>query len=307
MVEIAVSGVVERDIDFLLVEEFAVSQEFPEWFFRRIGIVGQSEIVAIAHSATTSTGETDIELTISTTRGTVIVLLENKVDANLQPRQPERYRERAVRYVKEGQCSRCVTVLVAPQVYFGGDPQTLGFDHVVPYEDILDWFDHAEELGERRHPKIALLRRAIDRGSAGWKLIPDETATEFWRRYWELARTLAPELRMPRPEVKPSTSTFIYFRPTGLPRGVTLVHKLPHGNVDLQLAGKAATIDEVNAKYGPLLEPGMSVEAAGKSAVIRLTVAPIDIRTPFLDCEGFVREGIWAAKLLNLWFKRAGP
>jgi hypothetical protein len=307
MVEIAVSGVVERDIDFLLVEEFAASRQFVEWFLQRIGIVEQSEVVAIAHSATTSTGETDIELTISTTRGIVMVLLENKIAANLQPRQAERYRERAVRYVKEGQCSRCATVLVAPQVYFAGEPQTLGFDHVLPYEDILDWFDHAEELGERRQPKIALLRRAIDRGSAGWKLVPDETATEFWRRYWELTRTLAPELRMPRPEVKPANSAFIYFRPAGLPRGVTLVHKLTYGYVDLQLAGKAATIDDVKAKYDPLLEPGMSVEAAGKSAVIRLTVPPIDMRAPFLDSEGAVREGIWAAKLINVWFKRAGP
>lgn len=307
MVQIAVSGVVERDIDFLLIEEFGASQEFLEWFLQRIGILEQSEIVAIAHSATTSTGETDIELTISTPRGTVMVLLENKIDANLQPRQPERYRERAVRYVKEGQCTACATVLVAPQVYFGDEPHTMGFDHVLPYEDILDWFDHAEQLGERRQPKIALLRRALDRGSAGWKLVPDETATEFWRRYWELTRTLAPELRMPRPEVKPATSTFIYFRPASLPSGATLVHKLPYGNVDIQLAGKAATIDDVNTKYGPLLEPGMSVEAAGKSAVIRLTVPPIDMRAPFLDSEGAVREGIWAAKLLNVWFKRAGP
>jgi len=306
MVRIAVSGVVERDIDLLLVEEFAASREFRKWFLQRIGIIEQSEIVAIAHSTTTSTGETDIDLTIESPRGIVRVLLENKIDADLQPRQAERYHERVVRYVKEGQCAACVTVLVAPQVYFGDETQSMGFDHVLPYEDILEWFEHANQLGERRQPKLALLRRALDRASAGWKLVPDETVTEFWRRYWELARALAPELQMPKPGVKPANSSFIYFRPSGLPSGVTLVHKLPYGKVDIQLAGRAAAIDEVRTKYGPILQPGMSVEAAGKSVVIRLTVPPIDMHAPFVESEGAVREGIWAAKLLNVWFRKAG-
>lgn len=176
----------------------------------------------------------------------MMVLLENKIDANLQPRQPERYRERAIRYVREGQCTACVTVLVAPQAYCGEKPQVLGFDHVIPYEDILEWFDRAEHLGRRRQTKIALLRRALARGSAGWKLVPDETVTEFWRRYWALARTLAPEPGMPRPEVKPAASNFIYFKPAGLANGVSLVHKLPYGNVDIQLAGKAQVVGELS-------------------------------------------------------------
>lgn len=306
MAQVAVSGVVERDIDFLLLEEFNASEDFLLWFLRKLGLSEQCELVAIAHSTTTSTGETDIELTVRAAARTMMVLLENKIDANLQPRQPERYRERANRYVEEGQCDLCVTVLVAPKAYFGGERHTLGFDRVVSYEEILEWFDHAEHLGPRRQSKVALLRRALDRGSVGWRLVPDETATEFWRRYWELTRTLAPELRMPRPGVKPASSTFIYFKPAGLPKGATLVHKLPYGNVDIQLAGKAAAIDEVNKQYGTLLEPGMTVEAAGKSAVIRLTVPPIDMRAPFLDSEPAVREGIWAAKLLNVWSKRVG-
>lgn len=236
-----------------------------------------------------------------------MVLLENKIDANLQSRQPQRYRERAVRYVKQGQCAVCVTVLAAPQVYLGGEPHSIGFDHVLPYEDIVDWFEHADQIGERRQPKIALLRRALGRGLAGWKLVPNETTTEFWRQYWEVSRALAPELRMPKPGVKPVNSTFIYFHPTGFPSGVMLVHKVGYGHVDIQLAGKAATIEEVNRKYGPFLQPGMTVQAAGKSAAIRLKIAPIDIHAPLPKSGGAVREGIWAAKLLNVWFKRIGP
>lgn len=50
----------------------------------------------------------------------------------------------------------------------------------------------------------------------------------------------------------------------------------------------------------------MTVEVAGKSAVIRITVPPIDLRAPFIESEPAVKEGIWAAKLLNVWSKRAG-
>lgn len=305
MPQVALAGVVERDIDFLLVEEFVAADGFLPWFLGKIGVSGDFEPVAVTHSVTTATGETDIELTLRSASTTLIILLENKIDANLQPRQPERYRDRAARYITEGQCSACTTVLVAPMAYFPeGDP--LGFDHTIPYEDILDWFLRDDRLGPRKEAKIALLQRALARGSAGWIMVPDETATDFWRRYWELSRALAPELRMVRPDAKPAGSTFTYFRPSNLPKGVALLHKVSDGNVDLQLAGMASALKSLREKYGGFLEPGMTLEVASKSAVFRLTVPPIDIRAPFQDSEPALREGIWAAKLLNVWAKRAG-
>lgn len=209
MAQVAVSGVVERDIDFLLVEEFVAPDGFLTWFLGRIGLSEPYETVAITHSAKTATGETDIELTVRSGSTTLILLLENKIDANLQPRQADRYRERASRYVSEGQCSACITVLVAPKAYFGGEVQPFGFDRSVTYEDILEWYLRAERLGSRRDAKVALLQRALARGSAGWIMVPDETVTEFWHRYGELSRALAPELFMEKPTAKPATSTFI--------------------------------------------------------------------------------------------------
>jgi hypothetical protein len=110
---------------------------------------------------------------------------------------------------------------------------------------------------------------------------------------------------MDPPATKPATSTFIYFHPAGLRKGVKLIHKLTYGNVDIQLANKAAILQAVNDKHGSFLESGMSIQVAGKSAVVRLKVPPINIQAPWADSEPAVREGIWAAKLLNLWAKRA--
>jgi hypothetical protein len=304
MTQLILSGVSERDIDFVLLEELFASSDFAQWFLSRLGIAATSSVVTIAHSVSTSTGESDIELTLQLDGQTHIVLIENKIDAILQPLQAERYRERAERYVRDGQCAYCHTALVAPKVYVGKDPQSLGFDSVVTYEAIRKWLRARRSQGRRAKFKSILIERALHRGSAGWRLVPDETATEFWRRYWELTKVLAPELRMPRPGIKPATSAFIYFRPIALPKDVRLVHKMPYGNVDLQFAGMAKEIKALQNRYAPLLEPGMEIVPASKSAAVRIAVPEIDLASPFPASEQAVREGIWAARLLLLWFKK---
>ncbi len=306
MPRLEVSGVIERDIDFLLLEEFVADQGFLPWFLKKLGFSPDWQLQTATHSATTATGETDIELRLASSREKVILLLENKIDAGFQPRQAERYRERADGYVAQGRCSRSATVLLAPRAYFSGEGERFGFDHMISYEDILDWFMQAEHLGSRRQAKIVLLDRAIDRGSSGWVMIPDAAVTGFWHKYWELARNLAPELRMKRPDAKPATSTFIYFHPAGLPKGIHLVHKFSFGIVDLQFAGMAAELKSLREKYGPLLEPAMRFDVAGKSAAVRLTVPPIDVRAPFTESEDAVKEGLEAAQRLSAWAGRVG-
>lgn len=307
MTQLAISGVSERDIDFLLLEEFYSSGEFLSWFLGRLGLSDPPTLVSLAHSVSTSTGESDIELAVKCTDRLHMLLVENKISAILQPRQPERYRERAKRYVQERQCDECRTVLVAPASYLGHDPTSLGFDATVTYQALIQYFETHEDLHNRGRFKRTLLSSAVNRGSTGWTLVPDETTTDFWRRYWELARVLAPELRMPRPGEKPATSSFIQFRPLGLPKGVALLHKVPYGNVDIQFSGKAKEIADLEQRYATLLEPGMAIEPAAKSAVIRLSVPQIDMSAPFAISEPAVREGIWAAKLLLTWYKHIQP
>ena len=303
MPDITVSGIIERDVDFLLMEELASSPDFLRWFAQKAGLECEVRLESITHSSTSATGETDIEVHLEAAGGTTFILLENKVDAPLQPRQAERYRERAQRYAREGACTHALSGLVAPAKYLGEDPSDLGFDFTVQYEQILDWYEQPPTPRDARPFRSAILRRALDRGTVGWTLIPNESVTEFWRRYWELVRALAPELQMPKPTVKAETSAFVFFRPSALPKGVKLIHKARYGNVDIQFDGRAAQIDAITAKYGPRLEPGMSITQAGKSAVVRIEVPTIDLTAPFADSEATAREGIWAARLLLLWYR----
>ena len=44
------------------------------------------------------TGSSDIVVAFGSTEGFLVLLIENKIDAEFQPDQPERYRDRAVRW-----------------------------------------------------------------------------------------------------------------------------------------------------------------------------------------------------------------
>lgn len=115
MVDIELRGVSERDIDLFLLQEVVASQPFRQWFLSQIDVPPTSDLTRAARSVATSTGESDLEFSLETGDGrTIRVLVENKVDATFQERQPERYAERAEAYVQAGECDEAKTVLFHP-------------------------------------------------------------------------------------------------------------------------------------------------------------------------------------------------
>lgn len=304
MIDVKIRGVFERDIDLLLLEEFVASPDFLRWFLGELGLEGSAQLRAAARSVPTSTGETDLELTVVQKERVTKLLIENKVDAILQPRQPERYAERAVAYLECRECDKVLTVLIAPEVYVRS---ALAFDRRITYESVLQWFESRPDGTERLRFKRLVLEEAIERGSVGWTLVPNETTTNFWREYWELVTSDAPELGMPQPDTKPATSGFLRFRAVALPRGIELIHKVPYGNVDLQFAGIASRADEFVRRFIDKLEPGMQIQRANKSLVVRISVPKIELKSPFQSSEESVRKGIQAAKQLLAWYDRVRP
>ena len=300
---LSLSGVTERDVDLMILEEIIASQEFRDRFTERIGIGTALSVTSAARSVTTSNGESDLEVSFTDGHRTTHVLIENKVDAPLQPSQGERYQARAEMYVEQGEHEVVIAVLTAPSRYLSSKRQVQGFDHQVAYEEIREWLHDLTASDSRTAYKVALIEAAIVRGETGWVLKPDPTTTEFWREYWILATRIAPELRMPEPDAKPATSGFIAFRPSGLPDGYELLHKLPYGHVDLQIRGGAEQIGSIRDRYEPHLDSGMRIERASKSAVIRITVPKIQFRTSFSNVEAEVKEGVAAARRLLNWYR----
>jgi serine/threonine protein kinase len=128
--------------------------------------------------------------------------------------------------------------------------------------------------------------------------------TDFWRQYWEVSVERAPLLAMAKPGPKQAGSTWIYFKPSGLPRGVTLVHKLALGRVDLHLPGASQHYADVLTALGPLLDSGMELERAGKSVAIRLTTPKINMSDDFDGQREHVVAGLDAAIKLLEWARR---
>jgi hypothetical protein len=100
---ITIAGVLERDTDLLLLEEFIASHDFTSWFVSQIGFMDAATayVADAKRSVTHSTGESDLEiLLIDDAKRSFGILIENKVGAGFQPMQALRYRERAEKYKK---------------------------------------------------------------------------------------------------------------------------------------------------------------------------------------------------------------
>ena len=302
-----ITGVCERDIDLLLLEEFQAGSGFADWFVNRF-FGDDSGLVACIDakkSVTQSTGESDLEVDLAGVDGTVTrVMIENKVGAGLQPQQAERYRQRGEGYLRAGDCGAYWTTIAAPRRYFGTKTSRKGFDFRLDYEDLLEWFHQAEELGIRRAYKVLLLRSAIEKGTLGYQPVEDAAATKFWHLYWETSRQVAPGLELKEPGGKPPRSGRVHYLPPDLPVGTKILHKLRRSIVDLQLHGLGPRTNAMNERLQALLESDMSVTRTSKSAVVRLTAPKVEPQMPFGPQAEDVKTGIVAAARLYEWALR---
>jgi hypothetical protein len=302
-----ISGVCERDIDLLLLEEFQAESGFTDWFVQWFfgddsGLVA---CIAAKKSVTQSTGESDLEVDLAGADGSVTrMMIENKVGAGLQPQQAERYRQRGEGYMRNGVCSAYWTTIAAPRRYFGSETSNKGFNFRLDYEDLVEWFQEAKHLGNRRDYKIMLLQSAIEKGTLGYQPVEDAAATQFWHLYWETSRSIASVLELKEPGGKPPRSGRAHYLPPDLPAGTKILHKLRRSVVDLQLRGLGPRTNAMHERLQALLEPDMSVTRTSKSAVVRLAVPKIEPQMPFEPQVEDVRTGIEAALRLYEWALR---
>ena len=298
-----IESIQERDIDLLLLEELYSSEAFRAWFIEHTIKSAQKrgQYCWVMHSLCMGDlGESDLAMkyTGKDNKG-YLFLIENKIDASFQPQQAMRYCHRGEKYIKEKECDAYCTVLVAPKKYIRDNED---FNFVIQYEAIKEWFLARKELGDRAKYKAEMLDIAIEKSRRGYRPIPDEKTIAFWRAYWELANEIAPELKMkePRKDI-PVGSSWIFFKPNSLKKGLCLIHKANHGYVDLEFTGKGEQIDILQNKYGSVLKKEMLLEKTNKSAVIRLPVKPLNTQGDFNKQKDFAIAALQKAQELLAW------
>ncbi len=173
----------ERDIDLMLLEEMHCNPEFLAWIAERAGIPGGSLFLA-HHSVYRSNGETDVLALVNTPEGRVALMVEDKIGAEMQPRQAERYHERGAALCADSSLKLYRTLLCAPEGYLRGI-QSSDWHATLSFENIAQWFGEQDDA-RARWRRDTLVRAATRqrRSVVGNTVaIGDSTIARFKREY----------------------------------------------------------------------------------------------------------------------------
>lgn len=313
----------ERDVDLLLVEEFAASPLFTAAILRAIGLIDLGFIRSqVLHSVRRlhNRREIDISVQVETRRGKVLLLIENKLDTSEQPRQAESYRAEAE--AQAGSFLHVRTILTCPEAYRAQNTRFAGaFDHVVSYEMIADFFRaragrESGELGARMTHRANLMMQAIEKQRRGYVQVIHPAKHAFSARYVALAAKIAPEL-IPGPSMlreSAAESVTMIFAPETLPDWsflpqMRIVHQLREGNANVNFYGWGDHFPEIAARVAADLAgsgirpvPTVNKRKGGRSGLMLVVETPaIDQFADFEAQIDAVRQGIERTSALRAW------
>jgi hypothetical protein len=319
---------IERDIDLLLVEEFKCNRAFTAWVSGRVWpgtTIAESEIV---HSKRRTHTRREIDLCLNLTTdigGRASLLIENKLEADDQPRQAESYREEAGILITQGRAQCTATMIVCPAAYRAENPGFIaGFDSIITYEEIVSFLQAQadreihRELAMRLVHRCDLLCQAIKKKRRGYERVPVAAIGTFNRDYVDLCRKRFPGLipgpAMLRPEVPGESVTMIFAAET-LPKATwlpqtRLVHQLREANANINFytwgdAFEAIALDLRRDLQGTgfTLSATVNRRKGGRSGLmVCVPTPPVDNQRPFADQTGAILQGMGAADRLRGWF-----
>jgi hypothetical protein len=277
----AVDRKYERDIDLLLAEELVVAPAFATWFLGQTGFAGVvASVVDVFVSRSDITGESDLVVVFEETGAArrFALLVEDTIDAPLQPDQEPRYRLRAEREIDRGDYQAFEVLLCAPSAYAAGHPATAGFDRIIAYEAIAAFLKESDP-SPRGQYRANFIATAATRNANTWTRVSDDATNAFWNAAYRIAVDEFPLLEL-KPLELTKGSSWITVRPRDLPSKPIWTYvslKGDRGYIDLTFTG--SSVSPFAEAVAPLLEPGMSIHPTGKSTAIRIEVdgfSPLD-------------------------------
>lgn len=315
----------ERDIDLLLVEEFATSPDFVRWFLGAVGLdAGTSPRAAVFHSTRRMHNRREIDISVEIATGTAkhLLLVENKLDADEQPDQAQSYRAEAKLRARE--YTSFQTVLICPKEYGTRHVKfARAFDQIVRYEQISGFLEHrarrtSDEIAARCAHRGKLMRQAIDKQRRGYAQVIHPAKRAFTRRYVERLKEVAPSL-IPGPSMlreSAAESVTMIFAPETLPKWrflpqTRIVHQLREGNANINFyrwgdhfvdlaSHMAASLKDTGFR----LVPTVNKRAKGRAGLMIVAPAPkVDHFGDFDAQNAAIREGIAQTLRLQSWFR----
>ena len=266
------SNIQERDIDFIIIRNFAQNPNFRKLFVKNTDI----NIVSISHSLSDiEFGESDISIIIEFCNQKHCILIENKIDAQAMPNQYERYIKRAEKGKRNGEYISFEVFLVAPQNYLETNSEAHFYRNKISYEQILELFQNDKNLFD-----YTILKKAIEKSKNKNQMVVSSTVTLFWKQFYNYCVQKKPTIEM-FPPINPKGyhSTWIYFK---VPiKNVSLIYKSVHGYEELEFSGKVNSEKHLKSILKPYIENNMYWQTTGKSISIRIKSLPIDFSSDF--------------------------
>ncbi len=252
-------SVIERDADYALINAFLTNDKVRKLFLDLISR-NDGEIEEVYHSLVQKeeghgVGESDIVFVIKDNLGRFGLMIENKINADAQPNQRERYDIRAKELKKLGIFDKYYVFLCAPQSYLGS-MMAKDYERKVPYEKITSLLDEGLD-------KAILLKSS----EGGVTIIKSESVTEFWNKLYKHVHDYYSDLHIVgKLRDRSSKSLWPEFRT--VINGCNIVMKTDRGIIDLEFSGMGKRLYELELK---LHEMGVSLKPVqtGKSASLR--------------------------------------
>jgi hypothetical protein len=310
-VKLTVARKYERDIDFLLAEEFAVSPSFATWFLEQTNAFKgiQARVIDVGVSRSDTTGESDLVVVFEEQNVCRLFALhiEDKIDAPLQPEQEARYRLRAQAAIQRGLYSAFEVVLCSPKAYPLTHAEASRFDSCVHYEAISEFLKSQSENDARSAYRAEFVATAAKRCSNAWEPTDDLVTNAFWRTAYEIADREFPDLDMQEPKFTKG-QTWVSFRPQGMPtqpRRIYVDCKGGFGHVDLKFSACLARL--FAPRVFAVLEKDMHVRQAGKATAIRIEVPSFEVCEPNDEVLTKVRAAFGACVRLVRFYRQNRP
>lgn len=327
--DVGVSSGREARLDLLLAEELSVDHDLVLWFLAEAGVWrkhaallgGELDSVraqvnywdAWPSIPPTAQGETDLHLTLRWTDGSELaVLIEDKVWAIFQDRQPERYAERA-------RARGGVAILVAPASYLATHgAEAAFFDGAISVDVIADHVRNhppaSDPVSHRRARWRAQVLEELIRPRSQTPVIGDPNTiafTEFCTAWLaECAPAVVPN---PRTCYTAGQGWLCFTTPRGLGYKACGWAKKPHAAVDLYVSehgfdGTAEALQRLVDHIG--LPDGFVVTtdtAKTPNVVLRYEcdkILPSEWPTePYGDIETPVIAALEACAAITLWLQ----
>ena len=284
--ELILKAAFERDVDLVLLRSF-----YEENAVTRLFLQEGDRIMEVQHSAMELHGESDLQVIVERNGQRHAILIEDKVDAQAQPNQYQRYCERGARGVAEGRWAGYTVYIAAPQKYLESDHEARKYPSKVSYEDIRN-------LLTEDKVSLAIIETALKKSEGLLPSVVDEAVTAFWDAYYDYHQEYMPHLllHVNRGKKGPN-ATWPDFR-TVL-SDVKILHKSEKGVVDLQFRGAADKIGSLQKFVAPYKDADMRIEKAGNSAVVRLKVPVMDFSKDFNAYTAEIKAVFSAVDRLN--------